>query len=70
MKHWKKNLVGVGIGVTVLMTPSNTFAQPSQTQPSEFQRPGVSVDLTSVVVAALTLGFGYGVLRTFQGGSK
>lgn len=33
---------------------------------------GVTVDLTSVVVAALTLGFGYGVLKTFQnsGNSK
>jgi hypothetical protein len=60
----------LGAWLIVSMGAIAAPAQSTQSQISEAQHPGVSVDLTGVVVTALTLGFGYGVLKTFQGGSK
>lgn len=72
-----QTLISTFIFVGVIVIPVEGFASPTEKNqvplPSTAtisQTSGVTVDLTSVVIAALTLGFGYGVLKTFQGGGK
>lgn len=53
-----------------LMSARAVTTEAQHSQDAEISYSGVTINLTAVVVTALVLGFGYGVLKTFQGGGK
>ena len=52
-----------GTGISLILTVNTAQAQQPNPTPNE---PNQRVDLTEIVVTALVLSFGYGVLKSFQ----